>query len=374
MKILYFVHWFWPHIGGMETLSMNAIPHLKKRGHNIIVVTSTSQIATAPKDEYQGIPIYRLPMYDALQQRDVKMFLYVQKELIKIHKEFEPELIHLHFGGMPVGIFLPNISKESKHQTPIVLTLHAGISGLRAGSDTLMGKLLRRSTQIVAVSNSVMNSALKTLPDIKNKIIRIYNGVPTPQVSPDILNFSTPKILCIGRMVKEKGFDIMLEAFRTILQKHPQARLILAGDGPVKKELETLATEYGIFDNVSFLGWVSPERVPTLINRSTIVVVPSRWEEPFGLVAIEAALLQRPVIASKVGGLKEIVQDNSTGLFFNKENSNELAQKVSFLLSNPEVAKKFGITGQKYAQEHFLMDKYIDRYHELYTDLCGKKI
>ena len=175
-------------------------------------------------------------------------------------------------------------------------------------------------------------------------------------------------------MVKEKGFDVMIEAFRIILRKHPQARLILAGDGPVKKELEDLATRHGILDNVSFLGWVPPDRVPSLINQSTIVVVPSRWEEPFGLVAVEAALLQRPVVAASVGGLKEIVQDNSTGLLFRKEDVNELAQKVSFLLSHPTVAKRLGSAAQKYAQEHFLIERYVDQYHELYTALAREQI
>jgi len=374
MKILYLIHWFWPHIGGMETLSMNAVPALKQKGHDIVIVTSTSHLASMPRDEYQGIPIYRLPMTDALQRRDIKKFLYVRKELVKIYKEFAPELIHLHFGGTPVEIFLLDIVEGSKQRVPSVLTLHADISGLRTGPDTLLGKLLWHSTWVVAVSDSVMNNALKTVPDIKGKISRIYNGVPLPKFSPKDLDFRPPKILCLGRMVKEKGFDTMIEAFRKVLRRHPWSRLIMAGDGPVKKELEDLAARYGILDNVLFLGWVPLDKVPSLINQSTIVVVPSRWEEPFGLVAVEAALLQRPVVAASVGGLKEVVQDNSTGFLFRKEAVNELAQKVSFLLSHPAVAKRLGSAARKYAQEHFLIERYVNQYHKLYTALAKEQL
>ncbi len=370
MRILYFIHWVYPHIGGMETLSMNSVPLFKKRGHEIVIVASTSHLASAPQDEYQGIPIYRLPMTNALQKRDIKTFLHVRKELVKLYTEFKPQLIHFHFGGLPVGIFLLDSLKVREWNIPLLTTLHTDISWMRSGADTFLEKIVQRSIWIVAISDFVKNNAIKTIPGIKGKISRIYNGVPEPNITIKEISFSPPKILCMGRMVKEKGFDIMIKAFKIIRQQYPQVQLILAGDGPEKKELELLATSFGIKEYVDFTGWVSPDQVPELINQSTIVVVPSRWEEPFGLVAVEAALLGRPVIAANVGGLKEIIKNESTGLLFKKEDAYDLAKKASFLLSQPTMARRFGCTARKNAHKNFLIKNYIDQYHEIYTTMA----
>ncbi len=366
MKILYFIPFFWPNIGGIETLSMHALPLLKQKKHEFIIITSNSDLAKKPYDKFEEIPIYRFPMIEAIYKRDIKKFLVIRKEIEKIIQNYEPDLIHIHFGGITISVFL---LREKFYNIPILLTLHSGIDGMRVERDTLLGKLLRKSTWITAVSNSVLDSAIRTIPELKRKISRIYNGVPLPSITPSNLDFSKPKILCIGRMVKEKGFDIILNAFKEIYKFHPNVKLIFAGDGPVLNELHNMASMYGLLDRVQFLGWVAPDEIFSLINNSEIIVVPSRWEEPFGLVAIEAAMLERPVVAARVGGLKEIIHDGVTGRFFEKEDVNGLVKILLELLSNPQRAIEIGQRARTHAIDKFSMERFIEQYHNLYVSL-----
>ncbi len=371
MKILYFVPLFWPDIGGIETLSMRAIPLLKQKGHEFVIVTSNSELAKKPKDKFKEIPIYRFPMIEAIYKRDIQKLLIISKKIKEVIQDFKPDLIHVHFGGIPISIFL---LKEKLYNIPILLTLHSGIEGMKVDQNTLLGKLLHRSTWITAVSDSVLESAIKSMPELNGKISRIYNGVSLPSINPADLDFLKPNILCIGRMVKEKGFDIMLKAFKEINKVFSNVNLIFAGDGPIRKDLEEIASKYGLLDRIQFLGWVEPDEIFNLINKSEIIVVPSRWEEPFGLVAIEAALLKRPVIATRVGGLKEIIEDGVTGMLFEKDDVNGLVDNLHYLLSNPQQAIKLGQKAREHAISNFSMDSFIEQYHKLYIKLGkGKK-
>ena len=103
------------------------------------------------------------------------------------------------------------------------------------------------------------------------------------------------------------------------------------------------------------------------MNEATFVVMPSRWEEAFGLVALEAALMERPVIATRVGGLPEIVVDGVTGILVEKENSEELASAISRLLKNPEEAIKMGRAARVRAEAMFTLEHHIDAYESLYS-------
>ncbi len=107
-----------------------------------------------------------------------------------------------------------------------------------------------------------------------------------------------------------------------------------------------------------------------LMNSATLVVMPSRWEEPFGLVAGAAALMARPVVASRVGGLAEVVADGETGLLVDKENPAAVARAVTHLLKNPATAERLGQAARRRAQELFGLDGVVDAYAVLYRRLA----
>jgi glycogen(starch) synthase len=147
--------------------------------------------------------------------------------------------------------------------------------------------------------------------------------------------------------------------------------LIIAGDGALRAELQQQAADLGIASAVDFLGWVPPENVPALINTSTIVLVPSR-QEALGLVALEAAAMARPIVATRVGGLPEVVVHEETGLLVEPENTGALAEAVCFLLENREAAVRMGQAARARAQAVFNWKRHVDAYDELYQQLAHK--
>ena len=188
-------------------------------------------------------------------------------------------------------------------------------------------------------------------------------------LQPAPLSFDSPRLLCLGRLVEEKGFDVALVAFASLLARYPEARLIIAGDGPARPDLEQQASTLGIWDAVEFTGWVAPEKAPELINTASVVVIPSRWQEPFGLVALEAALMARPIVATRVGGLPEIVVHQRTGLLVENENSKAISEAIAFLLDRPETATRMGREARIRVLKEFSWRAHVDSYDVLYREL-----
>ena len=130
--------------------------------------------------------------------------------------------------------------------------------------------------------------------------------------------------------------------------------------------MERLVLDLRIEHGVDFVGRIEPREVYALMNKATLLVVPSRWREAFGLVALEAAQMARPVVASRVGGLTEAVRDRETGLLVNPEDNQAIAQAITRLLENPETAVRMGQNGFTRARTQFAWGHYMDTYEALY--------
>jgi glycogen(starch) synthase len=172
-------------------------------------------------------------------------------------------------------------------------------------------------------------------------------------------------------MANVKGFDLVLTALSTLIREYPTVRLIMAGDGPERATLEKQANALGLKDAVEFRGWVHPDSVPALINTATIVLMPSRFES-LPLVALQAAQMNRPVIATCVGGLPEVITHNQTGLLVEPENSQALTSAVSDLLGNPAHAVHLGQAAGIRASTYFSWERHIDSYAVLYRKLVTR--
>jgi glycogen(starch) synthase len=181
-----------------------------------------------------------------------------------------------------------------------------------------------------------------------------------------------PKLLCLGRLVPNKGFDLALTAFASIRDRYPHARVIIAGEGTERPSLERQATRLGLSQVVDFLGSISPGDVWALLNRATIVVVPSRGWEALPLVALEGAFMARPVVASRDGGLPEVVVHKKTGWLVEKDDSTGLAQAFSFFLEHPEAVIQMGQAARQRAHDVFSIARCVDAYDILYRKLAAQ--
>jgi glycogen(starch) synthase len=144
---------------------------------------------------------------------------------------------------------------------------------------------------------------------------------------------------------------------------------VIASDGPARHDLERQTADLGLAEVVDFIGWVESADIPAILNSATIVVIPSRAVEGFGLVAMEAAMMGRPVVATRSGGLPEVVIDGQTGVIVDREDRGALAAAIARLLDRPALATEMGQAAQDRAQARFAWGRHVDAFEALYRQL-----
>lgn len=200
----------------------------------------------------------------------------------------------------------------------------------------------------------------------------VFNGVPITSPRPPLS--SSPAVAFAGRLVREKGVDVLLRAFARVVAEIPTARLLLAGDGPERKRLTKLTAELGLSATVSMLGHLSREQLERARAGAWVQCVPSRWAEPFGMVAAEAMMRGTAVVASRCGGLTEIVQDGRTGILVPPGDAEALAEALLRLLGNRELAEQMGRAGREVALARFSEGAFVDRLEQLHQELYQKSL
>ncbi|ELR97379.1 glycosyltransferase [Gloeocapsa sp. PCC 73106] len=195
----------------------------------------------------------------------------------------------------------------------------------------------------------------------------VYNGVPERPSRPDLSD--PPTVAYAGRLVKEKGIDVLLKAFAQIQNTIPQIRLLIAGQGPEHNNLRSLASKLGIDHNLIWLGHISRSQLEDKFNSAWVQVIPSLWEEPFGNVTTEAMIRGTAVIASAVGAQPEIVEDRKTGFLVPPNDVDALAKALLNLLLNQSLAEEMGQLGRLRAQTYFSEDCRTETFIEIYQNL-----
>ncbi len=370
MRLLFWTRVYWPYIGGVEVFSIKLLAALRGRGHEVAVVTSHGSLDLPDEDTYGGVPIHRMPFHAALMKRDPAAFMAARRRVADLKKSFAPDVVHINFADPSV---LFHLETAAAHPVPFLVTIHV-LPKHTVWLDTLLGRMLREARWVVTTTETMMADLNTLAPETAGRSSVIYYGIETPALAPASRPLDAPRLVCLGRIVRDKGFDVALAAFAELAPRFPEARLVVAGDGPARPELEAQARALGVADAVEFQGWVAPERVSELMNSATLVVMPSRWDEPFGLVVVEAALMARPVVASRVGGLAEVVADGETGLLVDKENPAALARALARLLEDPGTAERMGQAARRRAQELFGFERQVDAYDGLYQKLAEEAV
>lgn len=185
------------------------------------------------------------------------------------------------------------------------------------------------------------------------------------------------KLLFIGRLVKRKGVRYLIEALDLLKDEFPNISLSIIGGGPEKNILENLIKKLNLKDNVKTLGKLSPEDLVYHYKTCEIFILPSTVNEignteTLGVVLIEALTYKKPVIASRVGGIVDIVKDNKTGLLVEQKQPEELAKAIKKLLLNREYAKKLGEDGYIYVKENFSWERIVNDLRDSYRKLLIK--
>ena len=225
---------------------------------------------------------------------------------------------------------------------------------------------LKRLDGHVAVSRTGARSVEEMSGLASGSVRVIYNGVPDTPVAPLTPRVDGPVIGSVGRLSFEKGHDVMLRALAAL----PDVTGVLVGDGPDRSRLEALARELALGDRLNMPGWRADPRpwLPTF----DVFVMPSRLEA-LGLAMIEAMLASRPVVASSVGGIPEVVRDGETGILIPPDDPAALADALRLMLGDRARRERMGTLGRRVAKETFGVSQMVRSYESVYGELLDQK-
>jgi glycosyltransferase involved in cell wall biosynthesis len=205
------------------------------------------------------------------------------------------------------------------------------------------------------------------LAEVAKPVEVVLNGIPIRPSRP-LLSFP-PTVAFAGRLVREKGADVLVRAFARVVKELPDARLLLAGEGPERNHLKKLIANLNLSQSISMLGHLPHPELERKFSTAWVQAVPSLWEEPFGIVVAESMMRGTTVVASNSGGLTEIVKDGQTGILVPPGDDVALAEALVSLLRNRDLAEQMGRAGREVALTHFSETTFVDKFVRLYEML-----
>ena len=369
MRILTITPYFPPNVGGLETLLGELVAHLAERGHDVAVLTSCEPAGLPEHDDWHGVEIHRFPLHSPLYRNDVRALARVRSAFGAARAAFAPDVTHVHLAD---GAVLYHVLTRQVHPTPTVLTVHSAIAASEAHEGTVLHTAMLGADVVTACSRSLLDTALAAVPAIAPHARVVLNGIDPTRIDPTPLPEGDPVVLLVGRHVPDKGLDVGLRAVASLVGEFPGIRVLLVGHGPEHDALLALAAELGIADRVEAPGALPSDEVAAAYERASVVAVPSRYPEPFGIVAVEAGLAGRPVVASAAGGLPEVVVDGVNGLLVPQDDPAALAGALARVLRDRDLATDLGTRGRARAVEQFSMARHTDEFSAIYRELVAR--
>ncbi len=379
MRILLINSEYPPIGGGAGSASAYLAATLKALGQDIIVLT-TGYDRLPREDIENNVPVRRIRTLRRRQDRsnvfEQTMFLFTGTyNTLSLIKKWRPDVI-LAFFGMPCGA----VAWMTKIFTgiPYLVSLRGGdVPGFRpydfAFYHRVISPFLRHIWHGagVVVANSQGLRQLAIVFDNKIEIEVIPNGVDIQQFSlPENRDWEPPKILFVGRLVFQKGLDILVKALGELRELPWHLRLV--GDGPHRSELESLAKGFGISDRIEFKGWVGKEEVTKEYQDANLFVFPSRHEGMSNAV-LEAMASGLPVVASSIAGNEELVVQGKTGVLVPPENPEALCEGLRGILTDSAAMVRFGMASRVRVEDHYTWKRVGTQYLDLLHGLVGEK-
>ena len=365
MRILHWAHSLFSENGGLEEFVRSLSEGLRARGHSVAFVSEKPRQSEHPEGRAEWYPHHHLIDLEGVEtgSSPAQTLSKVRQSLDSFVSEFRPDLIHLHSVGRGDMAFLVPLARTLSF--PVIYTAHAPFDA--PGHINHLHAIKDRVNAVIYPSEFMRSQGEIYMPvwDSLSRVIK--NGV---KVAPDRPDFSNPgTIFASGRHVADKGFQILIASLPIVRQTHPDATLVLAGSGPDTPILKNLSRVLGVDDMVSWPGWVTRQAASEYVSSSTVACVPSVWNEPFGLVAAEAAMAGTPVVASSVGGLSEIVLHGESGFLVSPGDIALLGIALTTILGDPELRHSMSQTAQDIARGHFSISTNIDLHETLYQEL-----
>jgi glycogen(starch) synthase len=354
--------WEYPPLieGGLARHVRKLSEALVDRGTEVHVLTRGGE--ESPDDELvNGVFVHRVrePTRPAELNEFVAWVERMNSDMlaagVELGDRFSFDVVHGH--DWLVANACDHLAK--RFSAPLVTTIHATEHGRHQGwvnkhpQAYIHGVerwIVNRSDKVIACSTFMREQVVDVFAVEEDRVEVIPNGIDPEDLQPHDdeelrrlrSEFAEPHeslVLLVGRLVYEKGFQFALEALPEIIRRQPQTRFVVAGSGTHEQELRRQASELGLMEHGTFVGWIGDDVLHSLYRIADVCVVPSIYE-PFGLVALEAMASSCPCIVADTGGLREVVPHDEVGLRFRARDPQSLAEMAVRMLADAELCRR----------------------------------
>lgn len=378
MKILFVNDYSFP-LGGGEIYMHSLAKELVQKSNEVAFFYSSAKL----------IDLKTKPSVTVLLRRlfNIRSFLAFRAKV----SSFRPDIIHVHslFNEISPSILL------AAGNLPIVMTVHNNQilspvsfqevrTGLPCKNEICQGCLncvgfkgviyefikrpihtiLLRRIKLFIVPSKFMYKLIDK--HTSYKLVQLYNGFNLPEFKPLAFN---NVIVFIGRLSEDKGLGIGIRVFSNVVKKLPKIRLLIVGDGEKESEYKQLVKELSLSKNVVFEGKKNNIEVIEYYKKASLVMVPSIYPDNLPTVCIEAMSVGRPIVASNVGGLPELVENGKTGFLANPKDVKDFSNKIVNILSSKKAALRMSENARDKAVTQFSMDIHIKKMTNIYKSL-----
>ncbi len=368
MRILQQCIYFPPEVGGLESHVYYLCRDLVRLGHDVTMLTSRSKSETPAEETIEGIRVLRTWFpgkttagWTAHTIATIPTFRRLARQADVLHAQT--------FASAPPGMLVRRGSTK-----PLVLTLHTS-HFLRMAKKARWKPVLRRiiaaADYLLAASEEIRDVALSLYPHpraealtngVDTNLFRPVEPAPAPARTTGRWRLIVPR-----RLFEKNGVEYLVRAV-PLMAARLDVEAVLVGDGPLRSSLQSLAREVGVADRVHFLGARPNTEMPELLSAADVAVIPSLMEAT-SVAALEAMSCGRPVAASNVGGLPQIV-DETVGTLFRPADPQDLADRVIALLTASDRAER-GVRARERVVAHWSNERLAQRHVEIYQELLS---
>jgi glycogen(starch) synthase len=375
MNIALFPSAFHPHFGGVEELVRQLAHELQRRGHGVIILTNRWPRNLPTFEEFEGLPIYRLPFRTSEESLKSKITYRLTHERIcvetkRILDRHAIDVLHVQCVSSNAHYALRSRELQPR---PLVVTLQGELTmdanrifeRFESARATLR-RALREADVVTGCSTKTIRDAERFFGEPMPSARTIFNAANLDdfaQAKP--WTHARPYIFALGRLVPQKGFDLLIGAFADAAL--PTHDLLIAGEGLERAPLEQLIQSRGLAGRVHLLGRAERPKVASLFLGCSFFALPSRADEGLPVVCAEAMAAGKAVVAARAGGTPEAVLDGGSGIIFEKEDRRALGAGLRRLAGDPALRERFGAAGAKRAVQ-FSWPSITEQYLTAYRD------
>jgi glycosyltransferase involved in cell wall biosynthesis len=362
MNILLMVPWDQQR-GGVATVVNKLAGHLIDNGHTVYFLFPGESGRPVARTSSAGFPAFelnlRVPFIPMHPLRSIGAFWLLLPltlfRLLKLLRTYDIDIVNIHY-PTPAAVYF--MLCRAMRRIRVIVSVH-GADMVPIGQTDVPRRwsvrwLLRSCDHVTAPSKSYLEHISTYCPYIRTKATHIHNGIEVAEFQEHRLTLPADDktVLCIAAHNLKKGIDVLLRAMALVRSRGLDLKLELLGDGPLRHQLEQQARQLGIDDVVQFVGFQGLQVVKQHLQRCSLVVLPSRVE-PFGIAILEAMVFGKPVLATTVGGIPEIITHLENGYLVPPDDPDALADGIATLSSDPGLRQHLGAAGFSTVLERF---------------------